>query len=289
MTGAGEYELGQSFTAVATPEAAWVFKNWVVANGSDVIVQDVNSASTQMTVNSGESAEVYANFELQFDEYSVSVRTLIGEGTTTGAGYYNTNEFSLSATPASGYVFKEWRVRDISNVEFADAYSANTTATITWSPEARIDAVFEKIEVPSYSLSIQVSGNGSVTGAGSYDSGELFNVNAIADAGWIFKNWTVQAGSVLTIQDELSAATQMSMNSGDATVWANFEEEVQSTCSGIEDYVGGSAYVTGNQVVQAGNLYECRAWPNGLWCASASYEPQGVYGSDAWDLVSSCN
>ena len=44
-------------------------------------------------------------------------------------------------------------------------------------------------------------------------------------------------------------------------------------------YVAGTAYSPGDVVTQNGGTYQCRAWPNGLWCASSAYEP-GV--GDAW-------
>ncbi|WP_053062574.1 carbohydrate-binding protein [Photobacterium aquae] len=50
-------------------------------------------------------------------------------------------------------------------------------------------------------------------------------------------------------------------------------------------YVAGGSYQPGDIVTHNGASYQCRAWPNGLWCSSSPvhYEPgRGVVWQDAW-------
>nr|WP_086937860.1 trypsin-like serine protease [Thaumasiovibrio occultus] len=51
-------------------------------------------------------------------------------------------------------------------------------------------------------------------------------------------------------------------------------------------YVAGAAYGPGDVVVHNGQTYQCRPWPNGLWCSASAYEP-GVGDSwpDAWTAL----
>ncbi len=54
------------------------------------------------------------------------------------------------------------------------------------------------------------------------------------------------------------------------------------------DYVAGHPYNEGDRVIATdGQIYQCRSFPNGLWCANPAYEPAvSIYWQEAWDLVS---
>ncbi len=54
------------------------------------------------------------------------------------------------------------------------------------------------------------------------------------------------------------------------------------------DYVAGSAYAPGDVITNNGTTYQCKAWPNGLWCSQGAdaYEPGVGYAwDDAWDIL----
>lgn len=54
--------------------------------------------------------------------------------------------------------------------------------------------VISETPPPTYTLSTAVVGNGSVTGAGTYDENEVVPVEAIPDALWQFKEWSGDLG-----------------------------------------------------------------------------------------------
>jgi hypothetical protein len=64
-----------------------------------------------------------------------------------------------------------------------------------------------------------------------------------------------------------------------------------NNCSNTPQYAENAGYVAGSRVQNAGNMYQCRPWPNSGWCNGAAwaYAPgTGLYASDAWTLVQSC-
>ena len=51
------------------------------------------------------------------------------------------------------------------------------------------------------------------------------------------------------------------------------------------EFVLGTPYKSGDQALKNGTVYQCKEWPNGLWCASnaKAYEPEvGFAWQDAW-------
>ncbi|MDD4873935.1 MAG: hypothetical protein PHE15_03035, partial [Dehalococcoidales bacterium] len=74
--------------------------------------------------------------------------------------------------------------------------------------------------LPNYTLSINVnpSDSGSVTGAGTFESGTTRTIRAAAAYGWIFVNWTGDTG---TIADTFDATTTITMNDN-YSITANF-------------------------------------------------------------------
>ncbi len=69
-----------------------------------------------------------------------------------------------------------------------------------------------------YTLTININGGGSASGAGTYTEGTIKNISANPDHGWEFVNWTGDTG---TIDNVNSASTTITMN-GDYTITANF-------------------------------------------------------------------
>jgi hypothetical protein len=66
----------------------------------------------------------------------------------------------LSAVPAEGYVFKQWRV-EFGNVQLADATSASTTFTMPLSP-VELTAVFEVIHLGTPAPSAAIASYNSI-------------------------------------------------------------------------------------------------------------------------------
>lgn len=132
-----------------------------------------------------------------------------GSGSTTGAGIYNEDtEATISATPDPGWTFVNWTGDAV-----ADPNSATTT--ITMDDDKTVTANFGH-PVTTNNLTINIIGEGSTTGAGTYDEGTVVTITANPDYGYVFDGWT---GDV--VANPNSSTTTVTMD-GDKTVTANF-------------------------------------------------------------------
>ncbi|MDF2454571.1 MAG: C-terminal target protein [Cytophagaceae bacterium] len=77
-----------------------------------------------------------------------------------------------------------------------------------------------------------------------------------------------------------------------ASVTVTVTAPVGDACSSLSAYVENNGYVAGSKVKNAGGQYECKPWPMSGWCNGASwaYAPgTGIYWTDAWTSIGSCN
>ncbi|MFW5782514.1 MAG: InlB B-repeat-containing protein, partial [Candidatus Muiribacteriaceae bacterium] len=83
--------------------------------------------------------------------------------------------------------------------------------------------------IPLYTLNVNAGADGTAsdtTGEGPYNVGETVDIEAVADVGYRFVNWT---GDTAGMDDVDAAATTITMPAEDATVEANFEVDPAQT------------------------------------------------------------
>jgi hypothetical protein len=135
-------------------------------------------------------------------------------GTVTGAGEYDPEDtVFLKATPKADWEFVNWT--EGGNVVHTES---------TWEFEAEnsrnLVAVFQRKQ---HLVAIEASEGGFVSGGGLVDEGAYVEVQADADAGHVFVNWTeeVDDKTVVVSVDALYTFTV----AGPRTLRANFVEE----------------------------------------------------------------
>lgn len=106
-----------------------------------------------------------------------------GAGTVTGGGaYVNGTSITLTATPAGGYTFKQW-----------NDGNTNATRTITVSGNATYMATFEAVSsgTTHYTLTLiaDPTNGGTVSGGGTYASGEYATISATPNSDYEFVGW----------------------------------------------------------------------------------------------------
>jgi len=110
-------------------------------------------------------------------------------GVTCSANFNSGSSVILSAVAISGSVFTGWS---------GGGCSGTGNCTVTMNAAQTVTANFD---LASYSLSISKAGNGSVisdpagincgsTCSANFNSGITVNLNATADTGYIFSNWS---------------------------------------------------------------------------------------------------
>lgn len=125
-TSGGEYTEGTEIEIIATPNEGFSFTGW----------EGIEESSSSVTVSVSSNATVTAIFEV-IPQFTVIVSASEGGTVSTNGGtYLEGTEFSVLATPNTGYEFQRWQEVDIST----------TSLTITVSSSISLTAIF--IESP---------------------------------------------------------------------------------------------------------------------------------------------
>jgi len=208
----GDYSQGQTITIAAHPIAGWQFSHWLNTN-------DNNQNPTTVTMDSDKT--VTAVFTLIPVQYNLTTAVSpVGAGTINPAsGTYNEGQIvNLTATPTAGYQFDHWQNTN-------DNWQNPTTVTI--DTDKTVTAVFTLIPV-QYNLTTAISpvGAGTINPAsGVYNSGQIVNLTATANAGWQFAYWQ-------NTDNEYQNPTTITMN-GNKTVAAFFIPQVIIPLNGL--------------------------------------------------------
>lgn len=195
VSGGGTYDENTSATVIATPDTDYQFKGWT-ENGTQV------STEARYTFTVIANHTLVAVFEKETEKpptpptpvtYTVDVHASpSGGGTVMGSNTYQSGEsVTVTATAASGYEFKGW-TENGSQVSTSASYTFNITSNRI------LTAVFEKIAIPTYSVSITASpaAGGTVSSSGTYPSGTSVTVRATANSDYQFVEWQVGGSKV---------------------------------------------------------------------------------------------
>ena len=219
VTGAGSYTYGQTATLTATANTGYQFINWT--DGNAVVSTDENYSFTV----SG-NRNLVANFQLNTYTISASANPVAG-GTVNGAGYYTHGQnVTLSATANTGYNFVNWTENGMivsTNANYS--FSANTNRTLV----ANFAAITYTI-----TASASPANSGTITGEGDYSYGQTVTLNATANIGYTFINWTENGTEVSTNAEYSFTATTS------RTLVANFQLNTYTISASANPVAGGT-------------------------------------------------
>ena len=208
VEGGGTYEHGQSCRVTATPAEGFAFTNWT---DDGEVVSEIAEYTFTVTSN----RNLVANFkELQANEYSIQVSANPTEGgTVEGGGTYTQGEqCKVEATSKPGFTFINWTENGNQVFDLAEY-------TFTVEGNRNLVANFEAQAPTEYTINVSAnpSDGGTVTGGGTYQQGGQCTVEATANAGYTFINWT-EDGEVASTNTRYT----FFVNS-DRTLVANFQ------------------------------------------------------------------
>lgn len=129
VSGTGTYNNGETCNLTATPSSGYVFDHWNTGSTANPL---------SFTVGSSVSYTAYFEEESQVTSYTVTIISDPGlGGSTTGAGtYVSGNNATLTATPATNYIFKGWYINNV---------QVSTSATYTFLVESNV-TVYAKFQ-----------------------------------------------------------------------------------------------------------------------------------------------
>ena len=244
ITGAGGYENGQSCTLRATANTGYAFEKWT-ENGTQV---STNAAYT-FTVTS--SHNLVAHFKVLDYTINVSAQPSNG-GTVAGGGTYQYGQScTVTATASSGYTFSCWK--ENSNVVSTDA---SYTFNVSGNRNLVASFVAELPTMYTIAVSANPSEGGTVTGGGTFQQGYSCTVNATANSGYTFSNWT-ENGNVVSSNTSYSFIV-----TGNRTLVAHFTANPQSYSITVTANPTNGGTVNGGGTYQQGQSCTVTAEPN---------------------------
>lgn len=146
--------------------------NWYKI-AEDNWVADVNGTITYLPATKYYKLNLYTNDETLG---TVSESVEVAEGTV----------ITITATPTELGNFIKWVYTDSDMV-----YSSENSVQVTVNSDMSFTAIFEKIDLEIYDLTITVEpeGYGTVIGEGQYSVGTNANITATANTGYKFEGW----------------------------------------------------------------------------------------------------
>ncbi|MGD9900970.1 MAG: InlB B-repeat-containing protein [Spirochaetales bacterium] len=122
-----------------------------------------------------------------FNDGSPTVITItlstVGSGTVTGEGDYEVGEtVALTATPESGYLFTSWSLN-------GTVVSTESSYSFVAQASGEYVATFTQTTVLTYTVTLNRSVGGVVTGAGTFDEDSSVTIIATANSGYHFVGW----------------------------------------------------------------------------------------------------
>ena len=223
---------GTTITLTATPNKGYHFKEWQVIRGGVTIT---NNNFTMPNNN----VEVKAIFEKDTPpaptEYTITM-TSGGNGTASAshAKAVVGTEIRLTATPKTGYHFKEWEV-------ISGGVTIESNKFIMPDGNVTIKAIFEKAPPPvptEYTITVTSGGNGTASASHAKAVvGTEIRLTATPKTGYHLKEWEVISGGV-TIKDD-----KFLMPNDNVEVKAIFEKDSPTEFTITFDGNGGTLSV----------------------------------------------
>ncbi len=163
---------------------------WETAHG-------LNPSNASDRNNKDLSTEGYTNLEMYLNElagdfssttqkYTLTSNVAQGQGSVspTSGSYTNGQSVTVSATPASGWLFDRWG---------GDLSGSTNPATVTMTANKTISAYFVQDTRNRYTITKQAAPGGSITQSPEGSSlleGTSVTLTAVPNGGWTFSGWS---------------------------------------------------------------------------------------------------
>jgi len=268
-----EYMPGDKVSVSATPNEGYTFDGWY--EGS---TKKSSNASYSFTMPSSRYTITAKFTKNNPEKYQLSVSWTAG-GTVSGdSGEIEEGKnVTVVAKPSDGYSLTGW-------YEGETLKSTDKSYSFTMpSRNVTLDAKFEKGIVPppppppvteapepdepeTYSVSVIASGNGSVSGGGSYAVGDTVYLSASANYGSYFQNWSSSDCSISSIW---YASTSFTMPANNVTVYGIFQDYGPNTVAYFTNGGGGTSFTEYTDSFDDYTHYVSA--PKSNWTAPAGY------------------
>lgn len=261
------------------PAAGFTFLEWEVYIGNGVVIDAPGNPETSVTLTDG-NAVVRARLGDAEDSAVLTVEASDGGRTLPEGDVTATlgDPISIRAVASEGYEFDGWTITEGAGATLTAAGRTETTITLT-SGDVTVHAEFLDSSIDrDGSLVVQAGLGGSAVPTGNHiiEYGNSLDVEATAEAGYTFSGWTIVSetdSGTVTFADASALSTTITLESGDATVEAQFNPPVDYTLT-LQAGDGGSVTSGGDQTV------------TGETATTITASPDSGYTFDHWHLIS---
>jgi uncharacterized repeat protein (TIGR02543 family) len=260
----GSYAFGTVVTLTATPAAGYAFSSW---SGS------VTGTTSPMTVTIDGNKSVTANFSA-IPKYALTTSAVNGTVTLSPAGgpYTSGTVVTLTANPATGYVFSSWSgdITSTINPESVimnanKAVTANFTLKPTLVKQTVSSASASSIESSATAASAAIDNNTTTRWASVFSDPQwiMFDMgSAKAITVVVFdweaanaRNYTLEGSNDVTFAIKTTLVTKTNMASGD--------HRIDSLTGLTGSYRYYRMYGTARNLTYGYSIYEARFYSNG--------------------------
>ena len=210
VSGGGSYTYGTTVSLAATPDKGCHFVQW----------SDGNTENPR-TITVTKAISFIAEFAV--NQYQVTLDS-DGNGFCNGSNTYNYGtEITIEALAYIGYHFVQW----------SDGNTENPR-TITVTEDINLTAEFA---INQYQVTLDFEGSGSVTGSGTYDYGTEITIEATANTGYRFVQWSdsiTENPRIIGVYRNINLTAEFAIDQYQVTLKSNGNGSV--TGSGTYDY-----------------------------------------------------
>lgn len=174
------------------------------------------------TFNISENTTLYAKWKI--NTYTVTVTASPGSGgSVSGGGTFDYNtSVTLAATAQTGYHFVDW-----------SGYCAGTVTPFNFNVVGNVSCT-ANFAVDTFSVTTANSGQGDVSGGGTYNFGSDVTLVAVPQTGWHFVGWSGDCTGT-------DNPYQIFEISSDLSCTANFDIDVVTVNVSVSPLAGGTA------------------------------------------------
>jgi len=193
-----KHKSGTNVTLTATPPSGYTFDHWE---------GDASGTSPTITITMNSDKTITACFKRQTYILTMSTSPSGTGSLSPSSGVYESGaEVTVTASPASGYVFDHWS---------GDASGTVSSIRITMDSDKNVIANF-RAATKTYTLTVNISpsGAGSVSpSGGNYESGTQVTLTASPASGYSFDYWSGSAsGATSTITVTMNSNKSVTAN-----------------------------------------------------------------------------
>ena len=212
------YSHSTQIPITATALEGYEFDRWEDQNGSLINFTDLNS--TVVMARNAANVTVKALFKPK--QYSISLTASTGGQvsiTPTAGPWEHFKVYPILATPNPGYQFVNW-TGNTNSINSLTSPTTDFNNSLAITGPISLSANFS---LADFNVTATVaSGNGNVTGSGSYTINDNPQVSAVADTGWHFAQWS---GDIFALNSNSSITSSVNLlqNPQNISIQASFE------------------------------------------------------------------